>query len=485
METVLIIQPFRKPKFKDMVVSNYPYWEVVNVEPLTMAAVIEKAGYDVHFYALQNMFKSYSSQCENDFDSVLGKINPDILVISTDYYMANGSTAIFFCVNLVIDYYKKHGNIKRIILTGRNALSLRKENFSLIKDLDVVIKGECENIICDILNSKEHELKNIQGIIFKSGTEIIENLGYWKIENWDNIPLPAFHLLGENIEIIQNIVGVKMKHLPITLRTSFGCVKNCNYCAGIENWNNYHLKPIGYLEEEIELVYRLFPNTVQLYFLADEIFTVNKEHVKAVVEILSKKKIKVMGLFAHTKYFDDEIAELVKEITDTVLFGAENCCDSILKLANKGQSFGDLLDCVKLAKKHKLKVSLEWIVGLPGEDVETAIKNLHTIYKMIATNVVDHINTYVFCPHPNTEFDVNKSKFDLKIDKNYDDMLEEGGYPCSKTSKMTKNQIFIYYLISQLIINDAHEVQGNLPEDYEVGNYNIEMFRELFDKIRE
>ena len=483
METVLIIQPFRKPKCKDMIVSNYPYWEVINVEPLTMAAVIENAGYNVHFLAMQNMFKSFSTEKKEKLEHVLENINPDVLIFATDYYMANGSTAMFYCANLIIDYYKKGNQLKKIILTGRNAFSLGKKNFTLLNDLNIVVKGECENIICDLIKKDINELRDVKGIIYRDECEIVENTGFWTIEDWNNIPLPGFHLLKESIAYIEELNGIKMKNLPITLRTSFGCVNNCNYCAGTENWKKYHLKPSEYVRKEIELAYSLFPEIMQLYFIADEIFTIDINHVRTIVDILCDRNIKVTGLFAHTKYFNDEVAENIKKITDTVLFGAENCCDNILSIANKGQTFEELLSSIEIAKKHKLKVSLEWIVGLPGETIETAIINLNKIYMLIAKGIVDHINTYVFCPHPNTEFVNNSEKYKIMVDDTYDDMLEEGGYPCVKLEKMSKNQVFIYYLLSQLIINDAHQIQGSLPENYNIEEYNLEMFKELFEKI--
>lgn len=43
MKNILIIQPFRKPKFKEMVVTNYPFWEVINVAPLVTAAILKES----------------------------------------------------------------------------------------------------------------------------------------------------------------------------------------------------------------------------------------------------------------------------------------------------------------------------------------------------------------------------------------------------------------------------------------------------------
>ncbi|MFR9276312.1 radical SAM protein [Finegoldia magna] len=124
-------------------------------------------------------------------------------------------------------------------------------------------------------------------------------------------------------------------------------------------------------------------NRIKVVFLADELFTVNRKHVKDVVDVFERHKIMLNGVFSRVDTFNDELAKEIKKISKTVVFGAENCVDDILKLANKNQKFKDVLHACDIAKRNKLDVSLEWIVGLPGESIESAIKNLNTIYSML------------------------------------------------------------------------------------------------------
>ena len=92
MKNILIIQPFRKPKFKEMVVTNYPFWEVINVAPLVTAAIL-KESYNVQFLSLQNIFKSYESNQSKELFHILNLYNPDLVIFHTDYFMANSITA--------------------------------------------------------------------------------------------------------------------------------------------------------------------------------------------------------------------------------------------------------------------------------------------------------------------------------------------------------------------------------------------------------
>lgn len=40
-KNVLLIQPFRKPSLKEIIVKDYPCWEIINTSPLTLGAVME------------------------------------------------------------------------------------------------------------------------------------------------------------------------------------------------------------------------------------------------------------------------------------------------------------------------------------------------------------------------------------------------------------------------------------------------------------
>lgn len=484
-DSILIIQPFRKPKFRDIIVKNYPYWEVINTNPLQLAAVLEQGGYNVDFLNTQNIFKSFDSTEISKLHKLLSNYTPKVLIIHTDYYMANSSTASFFSIKLISKYYKSVNKNIKIILVGRNGLALGSKVFNIDSNIDIVVKGECEEFICQLIKGIDDEnISNIPNIFYKNKDEVIENSGVGQIKDIDSLPTVAFHLLKENVKIIEKETGMLMKEVPISIRTSFGCPMNCNFCGGISNWNDYHFKSKEVIEKEIKYFNEVFGEKGQIYFLTDEIFVYNYNHVSDMVSVFKKNNVRLKGLFAHTRFFNEDAAKKINEITDCVVFGAENCCDEILRTSNKNQKFQDILNAIDIAKNNNLHVSLEWMVGLPGENIKTAIKNLNTIFNLLVKNKVDDINTYVFCAHPNTKFYNECKNYKININGSFDDMLEEGGYPTSSLDSLNTNQIYIYYLLSQLIIKEALYLRGVISSDYIPDKPNMENFEELFNKIK-
>ncbi|WMJ87606.1 B12-binding domain-containing radical SAM protein [Anaerocolumna sp. MB42-C2] len=482
-ESILLIQPFRKPSIREIIVKNYPCWEIINSNSLVMASVLEKAGMKVDFLNMQNLFKSYESVQEDSLKGLLSEYEPDIVIFHTDYYISFTSTAVFYSIKMITSYYKAKSHNTKIILVGRNGLALGKKVFDIDPNIDVVIKGECEDFIVSLIDSiKNNCLKNISAIIYKENGKIVENPGIGRILDFDKLPVPAFHLLKNVLELAERFTGLKMRFVPVSIRTSFGCPMNCRYCGGVSTWNEYHMKSKKSLENEIRYFKEVFGNKGKIMFFADELFAYNMDHVNDVADIFMKNSIKIDGLFAHSHIFNEELARKVQKISDFVVFGAENCCDEVLANANKKQTYESLLKAIDIAKKNNLKVSLEWVVGLPGENIKTAAKNINAVYQMIATGQVDNINSYVFCPYPNTEFAVNKEKFGLVIYDSFDEMVEEG-YPTYSLTNLTSNQIFIYYLLTQVMIKEAlldrEQFQGHfIPQEC-----NLERFEELLEKV--
>lgn len=482
---ILIIQPFRKPKFKEIIVKNYPFWEVINVAPLATAATL-KDEYNVHFLSLQNVFKSYQSNQCNELYAILDSYDLDLVVFHTDYFMSNSSTASLFSVKIICDYLKQKDDGIITMLLGKNGETLGKKIFNIIDTLDIIVKGEADEFIVDLVD-KLFESKDIKGfpyIYVKDSEGIYCGEGVGRVSNIDALPIPAYELLEDTLKWIEIVNKMPMNTIPVAIRTSYGCTGKCNFCGGMKYWNSYYVRSGEKIDEELVYMHKIWGERIKVVFLADELFTVNEHHVKEVIDVFQKHKVMLNGVFSRVDIFDDELARKIKKLSRTVVFGAENCDDKILKLANKQQKFADVLRACDIAKRQELDVSLEWVIGLPGESVESTIKNLNMIYSLLINKAVDNINTYVFCPHPNTTFYNQKENFEIVSLGKYEDMLEEGGFPqYALKNGLNSTQIFVCYLMSQLIIQDAQQNKDYLPAKYVPADYNFEAFYEFISNM--
>ncbi|PDM38862.1 MULTISPECIES: radical SAM protein [unclassified Geobacillus] len=200
-------------------------------------------------------------------------------------------------------------------------------------------------------------------------------------------------------------------------------------------------------------------------------------------EVFKKKKIFLDGLYTHSTLLTPDIAHMLQQVTNKVYLGLDNADDNILKKMGKGQKLDTVLKAIEIAKKAHLKVHLEWIIGTPEETVDSLITSLGAIFNLLMTGAVEDINSYVYCPHPGTEYAENHTKYDLYIIEDFEGMQESGGYPAFETPYLSRNQVFAAYLMSQLVIAETKLAREMYGPKSKVRPPNREELKQLFEKI--
>src|SRR5699024_5095103 len=127
-------------------------------------------------------------------------------------------------------------------------------------------------------------------------------------------------------------------------------------------------------------------------------------HVRGIAKVLRDRSVRLNGLYTHSSLLTEEVIEHLAPVVDRVFLGLDNPSDEVLRKMGKGQRLSTVLAAVERARAGGLRTHLEWIIGNPSESVQSLVTSLHAICTLLASNAVDSINTYVFCPHPGTEY---------------------------------------------------------------------------------
>jgi len=220
--------------------------------------------------------------------------------------------------------------------------------------------------------------------------------------------------------------------------------------------------------------------------LDDELFTLKWEHVENMAKVFTEENVYLQGVLTHVNFFNDEIAKMLATFSFGVIFGGENFCDSVLNDIQKHQNRNKLLEACRIAKLNGLNSRIEYIVGLPTETPETAVENINFIFSAISSGQIDVVIPYILVPHPGTEFYNNQKKYGIKIkDNNYENYIEEGSYPVCETKYLSRNQIYIYYLLLINMIMNARNVHKELGDNNFLSTsiFSRELFKEFFEKI--
>ncbi|SDC61561.1 B12-binding domain-containing radical SAM protein [Shouchella lonarensis] len=483
---VVVIAPFRRPTFRTAISKVYPVSEPWDSPPLIITGEIHRVGLSVVYYPLINIMSGFDEDTDHEFLLNLIKDNPaKIYLFSTDYFIPSRSTAAVYGMKIISKIVKEVHRNSLIGTVGRLSTVLKKRLFGEVPQMDFSVVGEPEETISDILNTILDEgmhsaFEKFNSICVRdSDREPVPCV----VNNIENMALPAYNLLGPAFELYKSFTGREPKNIPFSMRTSFGCKFKCKFCSGVPNWLNYRKKSAGKVEREVQFFKEHIGNRGYICFLEDEIFTRDEEHVIEVSKVFSRNNIFLEGLYTHSTLLNERIAVHLQPITNRVYLGLDNPNDSILRKMSKGQNLDIVLSAIEIARNANLKVHLEWIIGTPEETVDSLITSLGSIFNFLNTGVVDNINTYVYCPHPGTEYAERCAKYNFDIVAGLEDMQESGGYPSVISSHVNREQVFIAYLMSQLLISEVRESVRLGKFDKEIRNVNKKELRRIFNLI--
>ena len=483
MTEVLVIVPFRKPTFRQCVSGFYHLDEPIDSQPLVLCAGIRKSGYNVACLPFQNMFPSFNEQRDTHvIEELLLKYNPKVVLFSGDNFVASSSTAGIFGIRVISKILRNINLETRIGVVGRLATVLQWKLFDLLPDLDFFVAGESETIIGSVIGSLIGSDKDVAQFIGLRVSRKNQKLPCHFIENVDEIPSPDFALIKDMIKLLKRFRGINSR-LSLSLRTSYGCVFKCNYCAGIPGWNKYRLRSKKMIERDVATFVNEASQYAELAFLEDEVFSLNVEHVREVCDVLKKYSLKIDALYTHVSLLNEEILALFAPVVKKVCIGFETCNVNLLKAMNKRYSLDECMSKIILIKQYGIKIHLELMIGIPGETVDDVLRDINFIYNLLISGLIDDVNTYVFCIHPGTEVWTNPQNYGIDFSENYDDTEESGGYPPFDTPQLSSKQIFVAYLISQLAIAEAKYYVKDCGFLKFIGKPNFYFWKDLFEKL--
>lgn len=268
---------------------------------LYLAAILEKASISVKI--IDAGLEKFS--IETTFEKIK-TISPKIIGLSVctpDYKIIDKFT--FLLKN-------KFPQIK--IVMGGPHPTLDPEGVLSFPHVDYVIRGEGEYSFLEfcqaVLKNKEELLPNILGLSFKQNGRIIHNPDRPMIENLDELPFPARHLVP--IMKYRNY-GRVYKRKPVgVMITSRGCPMNCIFCAHEIFGRKYRFMSAPRIVEEIKLLQTEY-GVKEILFREDN-FTANRKRVYEFCNILIKEKIDITWMcLADANSITEDMAMLMKQ----------------------------------------------------------------------------------------------------------------------------------------------------------------------------
>jgi radical SAM superfamily enzyme YgiQ (UPF0313 family) len=280
-------------------------------------------------------------------------------------------------------------------------------------EIDAVIYGEAEQTLTELVCALEQgrSLYNIQGVVFRNGQDIIKNEPRPFIEDLDLLPFPARHLLGDEVEqYVPPPATYKRKPVAVII-TSRGCNRRCIYCSQFDKDRTSGKRGVRYRSIEnvlAEIEYCLNQGYREIKFIDDTFASDYDRAMKLCLAIKARGLDFTWFASACANQVDKPLLKAMKEAGCwALLIGAESGVQKNLNTLHKGIKLEHVRAAVKAAKEVGLRVSTPFIIGIPGETYEEALK---TIDFAVEINP-DFANFHALTPFPGTPLYKNIKKY--------------------------------------------------------------------------
>ncbi|HOA05290.1 MAG TPA: radical SAM protein [Candidatus Fermentibacter daniensis] len=233
---------------------------------------------------------------------------------------------------------------------------------------DIVVLGEGERTIVEICRGDPPG--GIDGIACMDGGRLVRTPPRALIDDLDDLPLPAWQLYdlryyrSPHIAARKNPVGY--------METNRGCNHHCLYCSQTVFGHNVRAKSPGRVVDEMFRMLELGFNDIHI---KDNNFTADISRASEVCRLLVERGFPApwalpTGVNVHD--VSDDFFRLAKKAgCYQVAFGIESGVDSVLARVNKKQSVEMIRDAVTMAHRAGIETVGFFMMGLPGDTVET------------------------------------------------------------------------------------------------------------------
>jgi len=275
--------------------------------------------------------------------------------------------------------------------------------------IDVVVMGEGDQTIVELVKtlSDGGDLAGVAGIAFRKNGRAVLNPPRPLIKDLDSLPLPARDLLP--------ISKYRALKVPCTVITSRGCPFGCIFCSAPKMFGRgVRYRDPGLVVDEIEMINRELG--FQEINIVDDTFTVKEPHVQAICQGIRDRGLNITwSVYSRVDTINPRVLRTMKEAGCTwVCFGLESGSQKILDTIKKRITTAKSREGVRMATESGLNVLASFILGLPGEDPETAGQTVGLAKELFDTYKVSY-GFHLLAPMPGTEVRERAEEYGIRI----------------------------------------------------------------------
>lgn len=291
----------------------------------------------------------------------------------------------------------------KILLGGPFPTLLPEETLKASNGIDILVRGEGENTIKElmaVLGKEHYDLSKIRGISYRQNGAIIHNPDRIQSQrdyyDLDRHLITPYQLLPKITEYRPH--PPRGRYPPFfMLVTSRGCPYWCKFCAKPVFGSIYRSQSPQHIATEIDLLKELYGAREIAFF--DDIFVLNRNKVLELCALLKDKDIH-WTCEARVDLVEARELKAMKEAgCYAIAFGIESSSPYTLQRLGKSIRPEQSVEAVKMAHEAGMEVLGYMMIGSPGEDEYSILKTIQFAKDL----ELDYVQFAVTTAYPGTE----------------------------------------------------------------------------------
>lgn len=349
---------------------------------LSIASYLEREGHEVFVYDCMGPYAVHGARANA---RIIVGYDPDIVGFST-------TTSSFLDAYSIASIIKQAAPEIQVIFGGVHVSAMGGLLLEEFKNIDFLCLGEGEKTLSEILQGKNPE--EINGIVFRSGTDIVTNPPRERIHDLDQLPFPAYEKLPGFPSRYELPLFSYIFSPGATMVTSRGCPYKCSFCDRSVFKNEYRYNSSQYMYEHVRYLYERFG--VRHINIYDDLFTVHRKRVAEFCNLMISRPLPVnFNCAVRVGHADNELLRLLKDAGFLqISVGIETGDSELMDVHKKGVKLDEVEDTINRIKACGLRAKGLFIMGLPG-DTENTIRKTSDLAVSLG---LDDMNMSKFTP---------------------------------------------------------------------------------------
>lgn len=326
---------------------------------LSIAAYLEERGHTVYVH---DCLGPRAPKTNRENAEIILNRRPDMVGISAT------TSAFLDGVDLAARIKTVHPDTKTVC-GGVHVSAMGAGLLDQFEPIDYLIMGEGEAAMAELASGGNPEA--ILGLCHREQGKGVANPPRPPIQDLDDLPFPAYEKLDG---------FPKRYHLPLfsyiltpgaTMVTSRGCPYQCSFCDRSVFKRGYRYNSARYIYEHMRYLRKRFG--VRHLNIYDDLFTAHRERITELCRLLVSRPLGMQfNCAVRAGHCDDELLEMLKSAGFLQLsIGIETGVPELMETHKPGVRLAEIQDTVKRIQKKGLRAKGLFMMGLPGETVET------------------------------------------------------------------------------------------------------------------